>query len=158
MFGNPETTTGGRALKFYSSVRVEVRRGATIKDGDKPVGSRTKVKIVKNKVAAPFKDVEIDLIHGEGFSREGDLIDLGVTHGVVDKSGSWLSFSGERIGQGRENAKQFLRDNAAVAERLEISLRRALGFDGTSSNADMPAMPVIANGKSAGNGRSTSVS
>jgi recombination protein RecA len=158
MFGNPETTTGGRALKFYSSVRVEVRRGATIKDGDKPVGSRTKVKIVKNKVAAPFKDVEIDLIHGEGFSREGDLIDLGVVHGVVDKSGSWLSFAGERIGQGRENAKQFLRDNAAVTERLEIALRRALGFDGGQANVEAPVAPAIVNGKAAANARSTSVS
>jgi recombination protein RecA len=158
MFGNPETTTGGRALKFYSSVRVEVRRGATIKDGDKPVGSRTKVKVVKNKVAAPFKDVEIDLIHGEGFSREGDLIDLGVTHGVVDKSGSWLSFSGERIGQGRENAKQFLRDNAAVAERVEAALRRTLGFDGVQQDVPSPVIASVVNGKGAANTRSASLS
>ena len=108
MFGNPETTTGGKALKFYSSVRMEVRRGATLKDGDQIVGNRTKVKIVKNKVAAPFKEVEVDLLHGYGFSREGDLIDLGTLHGIVEKSGSWFSFGGERIGQGRDNARQFL--------------------------------------------------
>src|ERR671913_559449 len=104
MFGSPETTTGGRALKFYSSIRVEVRRTSNIKDGDKTVGARTRVKVVKNKVAAPFKDVEIDLMHGHGFCRETDLIDLGVTHGVVDKSGAWFSYKGERLGQGRENA------------------------------------------------------
>src|SRR3954451_10098540 len=110
MFGNPETTTGGRALKFYSSIRVEVRRAATIKDGEKIVGNRTKIKIVKNKVAPPFREVEVNLIHGEGFSRESDLLDLGTQHSVVEKSGSWFSFGAERIGQGRENARQFLRE------------------------------------------------
>ena len=128
MFGNPETTTGGRALKFYASIRMEVRRGAALKDGEQTVGSRTKVKIVKNKVAAPFKEAEVDLLHGYGFSREGDLLDLGAVHGVVEKSGSWFSFSGERLGQGRENARQFLRDNTAVTARIEAAIRAKLGI------------------------------
>ena len=110
MFGNPETTTGGRALKFYSSVRVDIRRIAAVKEGDQVVGSRTKVKIVKNKVAAPFREAEFDILYGEGISREGDVLDLAVTHNVVDKSGAWYSYSGERIGQGRENVRQFLKD------------------------------------------------
>jgi recombination protein RecA len=126
MFGNPETTTGGRALKFYSSVRIEVRRAGTIKDGDKITGSRTKIKVVKNKVAAPFREVEIDLIHGEGISREGDLIDTGVTLGVVEKSGSWLSYGGERIGQGRENARTFLKEHPETCQKLEREERSAL--------------------------------
>jgi recombination protein RecA len=128
MFGNPETTTGGRALKFYSSVRIEVRRGATLKDGDQIVGNRTKVKIVKNKVAAPFKEAEVDLLHGFGFSRESDVLDLGVAQSVVEKSGSWFSFSGERIGQGRENARQFLRDNPVMMQRVESAVRARLGI------------------------------
>src|SRR5204863_7047400 len=111
MFGNPETTTGGRALKFYSSVRVDIRRIAAIKDGDVVVGSRTKVKVVKNKTAAPFREAEFDIMYGEGISREGDMIDLGVDKNLVEKSGTWFSYGGERIGQGRENARQFLRDN-----------------------------------------------
>jgi recombination protein RecA len=127
MFGNPETTTGGRALKFFSSVRVEVRRAAAIKDGDKAVGNRTKIKVVKNKVAAPFKEAEVDLLFGEGISREGDLLDLGVANNVVEKSGSWFSFAGERIGQGRENAKQFLKEHPDSAAKLDTALRRALG-------------------------------
>jgi recombination protein RecA len=127
MFGNPETTTGGRALKFYSSVRLEVRRGATIKDGDQIVGNRTKVKVVKNKVAAPFKEAEVDLLHGFGFSREADVLDLGVSQSVVEKSGSWFSYSGERIGQGRENARQFLRDNPETMKRVEGAVRARLG-------------------------------
>ncbi|PYR84316.1 MAG: recombinase RecA, partial [Acidobacteria bacterium] len=110
MFGNPETTTGGRALKFYASVRADVRRIASIKDGDDVVGSRTKVKIVKNKVAPPFREAEFDIMYGEGISREGDLIDLGVDKNIIDKSGAWFSFQGERLGQGRENARQFLKD------------------------------------------------
>jgi recombination protein RecA len=128
MFGNPETTTGGKALKFYSSVRMEVRRGATLKDGDQIVGNRTKVKIVKNKVAAPFKEVEVDLLHGFGFSREGDLIDLGTLHGIVEKSGSWFSFGGERIGQGRDNARQFLKDHPETAKKIDTTLRAKLGI------------------------------
>ena len=128
MFGNPETTTGGKALKFYSSIRLEVRRGATLKDGDQIVGNRTKVKVVKNKVAAPFKEAEVDLLHGFGFSLEGDLIDLGAANGVVEKSGSWFSFGGERIGQGRDNARQFLRQHPETAKRIETTLRARLGI------------------------------
>jgi recombination protein RecA len=126
VFGNPETTTGGRALKFYSSVRTEVRRMAAIKDGEKVVGNRTKVKIVKNKVAAPFREAEVDILYGVGISREGDLLDLGVTQELVEKSGSWYSFGGERIGQGRETARAFLVENPAVADRLDADLRRHL--------------------------------
>ena len=126
MFGNPETTTGGRALKFFSSVRVEVRRTSTLKDGDKAVGARTKVRVVKNKVAAPFKEAEVDLLFGTGISREGDLIDLGVAHAIVEKSGSWLSFRGERIGQGRENARTFLKEHPETAQQIEASLRKVL--------------------------------
>src|SRR6202167_6107509 len=126
VFGNPETTTGGRALKFYSSVRVEVRRMGAIKDGEKVVGNRTKVKIVKNKVAAPFREAEVDILYGVGISREGDLLDLGVTQEVVEKSGSWYSFGGERIGQGRATARAFLVENPAVADRLDADLRRQL--------------------------------
>ena len=128
MFGNPETTTGGRALKFYSSVRVEVRRMAALKDGDKVIGNRTKIKVVKNKVAAPFREAEVDILYGEGVSREGDLLDLGVLQGLVEKSGTWFSFGGERIGQGRENARAFLVANPDLRERLDRELRKQLGF------------------------------
>ena len=128
MFGNPETTTGGRALKFYSSVRVDIRRIAAIKDGDVVVGNRTKIKVVKNKTAAPFREAEFDIMYGEGISREGDLIDLGVAKEMVEKSGSWFSYKGERIGQGRENAKQFLKDNQDVMVKLETELRKELGL------------------------------
>lgn len=128
MFGNPETTTGGRALKFYSTVRVDIRRIAAIKDGDRIVGSRTKVKIVKNKIAAPFREAEFDILYGEGISKEGDLIDLAAEHNLVEKSGAWFSIAGERIGQGRENAKQFLRDNPDVRRKLENEVRKALNL------------------------------
>ncbi|MGH9506850.1 MAG: recombinase RecA [Terriglobales bacterium] len=128
MFGNPETTTGGRALKFYSSIRVDIRRIAAIKDGDVVVGNRTRAKVVKNKVAAPFREAEFDIMYGEGISYEGDLLDLGVEHGVVDKSGSWLSYGGDRIGQGRENAKQFLRENRDATAKMDAQLRHALGL------------------------------
>lgn len=128
MFGNPETTTGGRALKFYSSVRVDIRRIAAIKDGDLVVGSRTKVKVVKNKTAAPFREAEFDIMYGEGISREGDLLDLGVDKGIVEKSGAWFSYKGERIGQGRENVKQFLKENKDITAKLEAELRRELGL------------------------------
>jgi recombination protein RecA len=138
MFGNPETTTGGRALKFYSSVRVEVRRLAALKDGDKIVGNRTKIKVVKNKVAAPFREAEVDILYGEGISREGDLLDLGVIHELVEKSGSWFSYAGERIGQGRENARAYLIANPESRERLDASLRKQLGFHGTG-DADVTA-------------------
>jgi recombination protein RecA len=135
VFGNPETTTGGRALKFYSSVRVEVRRMAAIKDGDKVVGNRTKIKIVKNKVAAPFREAEVDILYGYGVSREGDLLDLGVAQEIVEKSGSWMSYGGQRIGQGRENARTFLLENPEAAERLEFELRARLGL-GAGAAAD----------------------
>ncbi len=130
MFGNPETTTGGRALKFYSTVRIDIRRIAAIKDGDRVMGSRTRVKVVKNKVAAPFREAEFDIMYGEGISREGDVLDLAVTHEIVEKSGTWFSYKGERIGQGRENAKTFLKDNKDVAVRLEGDVRKALGIPG----------------------------
>jgi len=128
MFGNPETTTGGRALKFYSSVRLDIRRIAAIKDGDSVIGNRTKVKVVKNKVASPFREAEFDIIYGEGVSREGDLIDLGVAQNLVEKSGSWFSYKGDRIGQGRENARQFMKDNPDVRQNLDTELRKVLGL------------------------------
>ncbi len=128
MFGSPETTTGGRALKFYSSVRVDIRRIAAIKDGESVVGNRTRVKIVKNKVASPFKEAEFDILYGEGTSREGDLIDIGVLKNMVEKSGSWFSYHGERIGQGRENARTYLKEHPEMAQRLDEELRVALGI------------------------------
>lgn len=128
MFGNPETTTGGRALKFYSSVRVEVRRTSTLKDGEQAIGNRTRIKIVKNKVAAPFREAEVDILYGQGISREGDLLDLGVEQGIVEKSGSWFSFAGERLGQGRENARTLLKDNKAVRDRIDTALRQKLAL------------------------------
>lgn len=141
MFGSPETTTGGRALKFYSSVRVDIRRIAAIKDGDVVTGNRTKVKIVKNKVAAPFREAEFDIIYGEGISKEGDLIDLGVQHNIVEKSGSWYSYAGERIGQGRENARQFLRDHPDAFKSIDTQLRTALGFGAAADTVAAPPMP-----------------
>jgi recombination protein RecA len=137
MFGNPETTTGGRALKFYSSVRADIRRIAAIKDGETVTGNRTKVKIVKNKVAPPFREAEFDIIYGEGVSREGDLLDLGVAHGVVEKSGSWYSYKGERIGQGRENARQFLKDNADVMRSIDADVRKTLGLRTAETNGEV---------------------
>jgi recombination protein RecA len=128
MFGNPETTTGGRALKFYSSVRIDIRRIAAIKDGETVTGSRTKVKIVKNKLAPPFREAEFDIMYGEGISIEGDLIDLGAEHNVVEKSGSWYSYGGERIGQGRENAKVFLKEHPETRAQIEADVRKALGL------------------------------
>src|SRR4051794_32109996 len=122
MFGNPETTTGGNALKFYASVRMDIRRVGALKDGDKVVGNRTRVKVVKNKMAPPFREVEFDILYGEGISREGDLVDLGAECGAVEKSGAWFGFGGDRIGQGRENAKQFLRDHADVAKKIEAKI------------------------------------
>ena len=131
MFGNPETTTGGRALKFFASVRVEVRRATAIKDGETITGNRTKVKVVKNKVAAPFREVEVDILYGQGISRESDVLDLGAQHGVVEKSGSWYSFKGERVGQGRENARQTLIEQPQLREAIEKELRNKLGFYAT---------------------------
>ncbi len=123
MFGNPETTPGGRALKFYSTVRLDVRRVETIKMGNDMVGNRTRIKVVKNKVAPPFKQAEIDIMYGEGISKEGSIIDIGVEHDIVDKSGAWYSYSGERLGQGRENAKQFLKENPQIADAIEQKIR-----------------------------------
>jgi recombination protein RecA len=145
MFGNPETTTGGRALKFYSSIRIDIRRIQSIKEGDRVIGSRTRGKVVKNKVAAPFREAEFDIIYGEGISREGDLIDVGVEQGVLEKSGTWISFGSERLGQGRENARQLLKENHDVRDKLEAVLRKKLGVPGvaTSSNG------ASANGNSA---------
>ena len=141
MFGNPETTTGGKALKFYSSVRIDIRRIGAVKDGDSVVGSRTKVKIVKNKVAAPFRDAEFDILYGEGISREGDVLDLAVLHNIVDKSGAWYSYQGERIGQGRENVRAFLKDNKDIFARVDSELRKKLGISGVAS-ADVPPVPA----------------
>jgi recombination protein RecA len=128
MFGNPETTTGGRALKFYSSVRIDIRRIGAIKDGDTVVGGRTRVKVVKNKVSPPFREAEFDVMYGEGISREGDLLDLAVDRKIVEKSGTWFAFGGERLGQGRENVKQFLKDNPAIFKNIEDRVRKELGL------------------------------
>jgi recombination protein RecA len=133
VYGNPETTTGGNALKFYASMRLEIRRAAPIKDGQEIIGNRTRVKVVKNKLAPPFKDVEFDLMYGEGISKTGDLLDMGVTLDIVDKSGSWYSFEGERIGQGRENVKLFLIDNPDIFENIETKVREKLGIASNSS-------------------------
>jgi len=130
MFGNPETTTGGRALKFYASVRIDIRRIGAIKDGDVVVGGRTRVKIVKNKVAPPFREAEFDVMYGEGISREGDLLDLAVDKKIVEKSGTWFAFGGERLGQGRENVKQFMKENPAISKAIEERVRRELGLVG----------------------------
>jgi recombination protein RecA len=139
MFGNPETTTGGRALKFYSSVRVDIRRIAAIKDGDLVTGSRTRVKVVKNKVAAPFREAEFDILYGDGISREGDLLDLAVNSNILEKSGSWFSYKGERIGQGRENARQFLKDNKDTMGKLDAEVRKALGLLPVAAPTTVPA-------------------
>ena len=139
MFGNPETTTGGRALKFYSSVRIDIRRIGAVKEGDVIVGSRTKVKIVKNKVAAPFRDAEFDILYGEGISREGDTLDLAVLHNIVDKSGAWYSFQGERIGQGRENVRNFLKTNKDIFGRIDSELRMKMGI--VAAEVPLPSAP-----------------
>jgi len=139
MFGNPETTTGGRALKFYASISLDIRRIQAIKEGDKVIGSRTRGKVVKNKVAAPFREAEFDILYGEGISREGDLIDLGVDKGLIEKSGTWLSYGTERMGQGRENSRVFLKENTGVRDKLEAALRKQLGLPiKTSSNGAAP--------------------
>ncbi len=128
MFGNPETTTGGRALKFYASVRIDIRRIGALKDGDVVVGSRTRAKVVKNKVAPPFREAEFDMMYGEGISREGDLLDQGVEHKIIDKSGTWFSYGSDRMGQGRENSKQFLKANPEIAAAIDVKLREAMGL------------------------------
>jgi recombination protein RecA len=146
MFGNPETTTGGRALKFYASVRIDIRRIAAIKEGDMVTGSRTRVKVVKNKVAAPFREAEFDILYGEGISREGDLLDLAAHNNIVEKSGSWFSYKGERIGQGRENARQFLKDNKEVLTKLEVEVRKQLGLT-AKENAPAAQAQAAASGR-----------
>ena len=142
MFGNPETTTGGRALKFYSSVRIDIRRVGAVKEGDVVTGSRTKVKVVKNKVAAPFRDAEFDILYGEGISREGDVLDLAVLHSIVEKSGAWYSYAGERIGQGRENVRTFLKDNPETFGRINAELRKKLNIGTTNGDPEVPAVPA----------------
>jgi recombination protein RecA len=142
MFGNPETTTGGRALKFYSSIRLDIRRTNQIKEGDEVIGSRVKVKVVKNKCAAPFRQAEFDVAYGEGISREGEILDLALEHKIVDKSGSWFSYGDVRLGQGRENTKLFIRDNGDLGAELEVKIRRAMGI-GT------PELTVIEGGEPA---------
>jgi len=139
MFGSPETQPGGRALKFYSSIRIDIRRIAAIKEGDLVVGSRTKVKIVKNKTAAPFREAEFDIMYGEGISREGDMLDIAANNNIVEKSGAWFSYKGERIGQGRENAKQFLKDNKEIANKIEQEVRKKVGL----TAAPVPAPPPV---------------
>jgi len=155
MFGNPETTTGGRALKFYSSIRLDIRRIQSIKEGDRVVGSRTRAKVVKNKVAAPFREAEFDILYGEGVSREGDLVDLGVEKGVLEKSGTWISFGGERLGQGRENARLFLKEHVDVRGKIEGALRKKMnipspvaanGAPGSAAPVEKPAVQAAAAG------------
>src|SRR5512142_1617790 len=140
MFGNPETTTGGRALKFYSSVRMDIRRIAAIKEGDSVIGNRTKVKIVKNKVAAPFREAEFDILYGEGISREGDVLDLAVANNIVEKSGAWYSYDGERIGQGRENTRTFLKENKDIFAKMDGELRKKLNIG--AAKAEVPEVPA----------------
>ena len=140
MFGSPETTTGGKALKFYSSVRLDVRRIETLKDGTDAVGSRTRVKVVKNKMAPPFKQAEFDIVYGEGISREGSLIDMGVEHGFVRKAGAWYTYDGDQLGQGKETARQFLRDNPDLADELEKRIKEKLGV---GPRVDKPAVPDV---------------
>src|SRR5271156_1326435 len=153
MFGNPETTTGGRALKFYSSVRADIRRIAAIKDGEVVTGNRTKIKIVKNKMAPPFREAEFDIIYGEGISKEGDLLDLGTAQNIIEKSGSWYGYKGERIGQGRENARQFLKDNPDVKKKVDTELRKHLGLtkdDAVAAVAPLPAPATAVAAKAKG--------
>jgi recombination protein RecA len=142
MFGNPETTTGGNALKFYASVRMDIRRTGTIKKGDEVVGSETRVKVVKNKVSPPFKEAHFDILYGEGISREGEIIDLGVTHRIVDKSGAWYAYQGDKIGQGKDNSREFLRANPALAREIENKVRAAVGLPDMA--AAVPAAPAAA--------------
>jgi recombination protein RecA len=158
MFGNPETTTGGRALKFYASVRLDIRRIAALKDGETVIGNRTRCKVVKNKLAAPFRDAEFDILYGEGISREGDLLDLAVEKGLVEKSGSWFSFRSERIGQGRENARLFLKENKDIRDKLDQEVRKILGLplpsaaatSAAAAPADAPTPGVPPRGRPAG--------
>ena len=142
MFGNPETTTGGNALKFYSSVRLDIRRIGAVKKGDEVLGNQTRVKVVKNKVAPPFRQCEFDILYDEGISKEGELIDMGVDHGVVEKSGAWYSYSGDRIGQGRDNVRQFLRENSDIAQAIEQTVRTNVGLVPSDQMISEPAVPI----------------
>jgi recombination protein RecA len=155
LFGNPETTTGGRALKFYSSIRLDIRRIQAIKEGDRVVGSRTRAKVVKNKVAAPFREAEFDILYGEGISREGDLLDLGVNNGLIEKTGTWFSFEGERLGQGRENARAFLKENTDIRDKLEAALRKRLGIAALAAPPEPPQPQEKAAAVSAVKGKPT---
>ena len=139
MFGNPETTTGGNALKFYASVRLDIRRTGSIKSGEEVVGNETKVKVVKNKVAPPFKTAEFDILYGEGISREGEIVELGVTHKIVEKSGAWYAYKGDKIGQGKDNARQYLKDNPEIAREIEAKIRAASGVPGLAPAAQEAA-------------------
>ncbi|HEY4373415.1 MAG TPA: recombinase RecA, partial [Burkholderiales bacterium] len=136
MFGNPETTTGGNALKFYASVRLDIRRTGAIKDGEEVVGNETRVKVVKNKVAPPFKEAHFDILYGQGISREGEIIELGVEHKIIEKSGAWYSYNGERIGQGKDNTRTWLKENAAIGTEVEAKVREALGVRNAAPAAD----------------------
>ncbi len=142
MFGSPETTTGGRALKFYSSVRCDIRRLSAIKDGETIIGNRTKIKVVKNKLAPPFREAEFDILYGQGISKEGDLLDLAVTHNIIDKSGAWYSYGADRMGQGRENSRNFLRDNPDILARVDTEVRKTLGLIRTETVDGVPEPPV----------------
>ncbi len=143
VFGNPETTTGGNALKFYASVRIDIRRIGSIKNGQDVVGSRTKVRVVKNKLAPPFKEVEFDIMYGEGISKTGDLLDMGVVGNIIEKSGSWYSYDGERIGQGRENVKKFLKENSDIYDAINTKVRQALGLIKSHESAKVPSEPSV---------------
>lgn len=136
MFGNPETTTGGRALKFYASIRMDVRRIETLKQSGEMIGNRTRVKIVKNKIAPPFKEAEFDIMFGKGISKEGDILDLAVNLGLVSKSGSWFAYNGDKIGQGRENAKNYLTENPAIMEELDAKIRKHYAFEGAETSEE----------------------
>jgi recombination protein RecA len=149
MFGNPETTTGGHALKFYASVRLDIRRIGNIKHGDQILGSRTKVKVVKNKVAPPFREAEFDILYGAGISKPGELVDLGSEQGILEKSGAWYAFNGERIGQGRENARDYLRDHGEVAAQIELALRQKMGLVKTAAAVETAAPPAARRGRTA---------
>jgi len=151
MFGNPETTTGGRALKFYSSIRIDIRRIASIKEGEEVVGNRTRVKVVKNKVASPFREAEFDILYGKGISKEGDLLDMAVAKNIIEKSGAWYSYNNERIGQGRENARRFLIENLEIAGKLEERLRKEIGLLAPSAQASQ-AVPTTDSEGEEGNG------
>jgi recombination protein RecA len=147
MFGSPETTTGGNALKFYASVRLDIRRTGTIKKGDEAIGNETKVKVVKNKVAPPFKTAEFDILFGQGISREGEIIDMGVTANILDKSGAWYAYNGEKIGQGRDNAREFLKENPALSQEIENKVRASLGIPLLAGTEAAEAAPKAASKK-----------